>query len=278
MHAELSTPQANQVVLDIAIPPCPKTLTSVLREVSSPTASFATLSQLINRDAGIVAPLLKLANSAHVGLSKKVDSVFQALSVLGMQTTVNLVHNISVRQNIGQNPQHFETFWERSSLEARIAENVASKFPSIKISDAYLATLFHDAAIPILIMRFPKYAEVMKAQLKPGMCVSKTENEVFYTNHAVVGNLLTRNWMLPSHISKAILYHHDLAIFESKDLPEVCDLIGIMHIAQYIADEHLDTEPKEWYRFERAVLKHLELSPQEFSELKSDLLTELRGE
>ncbi len=207
MQAELSTQSNANVLMSITIPPCPKTLTSVMKESTSPTVSFASLAHLIIQDAGIVAPLLKLANSAQIGLSKKVDSVFQALNVLGMQTTLNLVHNISVRQNIGHNPQLFESFWERSSLEAHIAEKLARKFPSVKASDAYLATLFHDSAIPILIMKFPKYAEIMKDQLKPGICVSQAENDLFYTNHAVVGNLLTRNWMLSSHISQAILHH-----------------------------------------------------------------------
>ncbi len=278
MYAQATIQPSANVLNDISIPPCPKTLSSVMQESTSPTVSFASLAQLIIQDAGIVAPLLKLANSAHIGLSKKVDSVFQALNVLGMQTTLNLVHNISVRQNIGKNPQHFETFWERSSLEAHIAEKLARKFPSVKASDAYLATLFHDSAIPILIMKFPKYAEVMKEQLKPGMCVSQAENDLFYTNHAVVGNLLTRNWMLPSHISQAILHHHELSIFNAEEASATCDLIGIMHMAQYIADVHLHAEPKEWFRFERAVLKHLSLSTQEFSEMRNDMLEYLNDE
>ncbi|MEI7841941.1 MAG: HDOD domain-containing protein [Gallionellaceae bacterium] len=278
MHAELSHQQTKNILMDIAIPPCPSTLTTILRETQNPTTDFASLALLINQDAGILGPLLKLANSSHVGLSKKVSSAFQALSVLGMQNTLNLVQNISIRQSVGGDSQRFESFWERSTLEALIAEKVARKLPNVNKSDAYLATLFHDCGIPILMMKFPKYAEVMREQSRLGVCLSKTENDIFYTNHTVIGNMLTRNWMLPAHISKAILHHHDLLVFNSDETPEVCDLIGVMHIAQYIVDEHFNAEPKEWHRFERGVLKHFAIASQELLEIKNDLLAYLNDE
>ncbi len=278
MYAELSQQQTENVLMGIAIPPCPSTLTAILREAKNPAVDFASLSLLINQDAGIVGPLLKLANSSQVGLNKKVGSVFQALSVLGMQNTINLVQNIAIRQSIGDDAERFESFWERSTIEAHLAEKVARKLPNINKADAYLATLFHDCGIPILMMKFPRYAEVMREQSRLGLCISKSEGDIFYTNHTVIGNMLTRNWMLPAHISKAILLHHELSAFNSGEAPEVCDLIGVMHIAQYIADEHFNAEPKEWHRFERTVLKHFALSSQELLEIKNDLLADLNDE
>lgn len=252
-----------------------------MREAKRPSTSLAGLSHLISRDAGVVGPLLKLANSPFIGLKSKVTSVFQAISVLGVQNTLNLVHNIALRQGIGGGSQSFEKFWERSSLTATIAEKIAAKFHNISRDDAYIATLFHDCGIPVLMMKFPEYRETVMAQCKLGKSICNIENEVFSTSHAVVGGILTRSWMLPDYICKAILYHHDPAIFASaggKARTNVCDLIGLIHMAECVADEHLFVRDKEWHQFEQEILKYFEMSVQEFSEIKGDVLAYLNGE
>jgi HD-like signal output (HDOD) protein len=92
--------------------------------------------------------------------------------------------------------------------------------------------------------------------------------------------MLTRSWMLPVQVCKAILYHHDNTVFSSSSEtiePEICSLIGIVHMAEYIVDEHLNAK-SEWHQFEREVLRHFEMSGQEFFELKQDILAFLSGE
>ena len=281
MHAELSNDITLQTLKGISIPPCPASLTSIMREAKHPATDFAKLSHLISRDAGVVGPLLKLANSPFVGLRNKVTSVFQAVSVLGMQNTLNLVQNISLRQSLGGGSQSFDKFWERSSLAAGIAEKIAVKLPPISKDDAYLAALFHDCGIPVLMMKFPEYRQTVMAQHQLGKSICDVENDIFSTSHATVGHMLTRSWMLPAVISEAILHHHDATIFTATGEhigADVCNLIGIVHMAECIADEHLNVRDKEWPQFEQGVLKHFEMSAQEFSELKGDILALLNDE
>jgi len=280
-NATLANQAADKILSGITIPPCPASLTSILREAKHPSADFNSLARLISRDAGIVGPLLKLANSPFVGLRSKVTSVLQAISVLGMKNTVNLVQNISLRQSLGGDSPTFEKFWERSSLSASIAEKVAAKFPSVSKDDAYLVALFHDCGIPVLMMKFPEYRETVIKHSQQGMSICDIENDYFSTSHTVVGNMLTRSWMLPAHISQAILYHHDPTIFSSSGGlvdSNVCSLIAILHMAECITDEHLLVREMEWPIFERDVLKHFELSAQDFIEIKGDILAFLNGE
>lgn len=272
---QLSNDITDQALLGITIPPCPASLTSIMREAKHPAVDLASLAQLISRDAGIVGPLLKLANSPFIGLRTKVTSVLHAINVLGIQNTVNLVQNIALRQSLGGNSPQFDKFWERSSLSATIAEKVAAKFPTVSRDDAYLAALFRDCGIPVLMMKFPDYREAVMAQSQKNQALCDIENSTFSTTHTIVGHMLTRSWMLPSHISHAILYHHDTTIFTSKSTrtdTSVFNLIGIMHMAECIADEHLLVRDKEWPLFERDVLKHFEMSAQDFAELKGDIL------
>lgn len=270
-----------QVLNGILIPPCPASLTSIMREAKSSRAELSKLAHLISQDAGVVGPLLKLANSPFIGLKSKATSVLQAVSVLGIQSTLNLVQNIALRQSLSGGSQSFEKFWERSSLTATVAEKVAAKFLNISKDDAYIAALFHDCGIPVLMMKFPEYRDAVMALCRQGKSICDVENVLFSTSHAIVGNMLTRSWMLPAHVCKAILYHHDQSIFSSASETigeEVRDLIAIIHMAECITDEHLHEREMEWPQYEQNVLKHFEISVQEFSELKGDILAYLNGE
>lgn len=280
MHAELTSDITEQVLKGIAIPPCPSSLTLIMREARNPSADFASIAQLIARDAGFVGPLLKLANSPFIGLRSKVTSVFQAVSVLGLQNTLNLVQNIGLRQSMGNGEQSFEKFWERSSLSATIAEKLATKFPGVSKDDAYIAALFHDCGIPVLMMKFPNYREAVMAQCKQGKSICAVENDIFSTCHTVVGNMLTRSWLLPAQVSQAILHHHEPGVFDEmkKEVgDDALNLIGIVHMAECIVDEHLNVRDKEWVLFEHAVLTHFEMTTREFTELKEDIINYLNG-
>lgn len=270
-----------QILNGILIPPCPASLTSIMREAKRPTAEISKIAQMISQDAGIVGPLLKLANSPFIGLRSKVTSVLQAVNVLGLQNTLNLVQNIALRQNLGGGSQSFEKFWERSSLTATVAQKIAAKFPNIPKDDAYIAALFHDSGIPVLMMKFPDYRDAVMTLCKQGKPICEVENEIFSTSHAVVGNMLTRSWMLPAQVCKAILYHHDQNIFSSgaeNTGDDVLDLIGIIHMAECVTDEHLHVRDKEWPQFEEHVLGHFSISGNEFAELKGDMLAYLNGD
>lgn len=280
-NAELPTNLTDQVLNGLFIPPCPATLTAIMQEAAQPETNLNRIAQLINQDAGMVAPLLKLANSPYVGLRTKVTSVLQATSVLGMQNTLNLVKNIALRQSLKGDGQSFEKFWERSTLTATIAAKMTVRFPSVSADDAYVAALFHDCGIPVLMLKFPDYRTTVMNGNKAGIPLIETENTQFMTNHAVVGNLMTRIWGLPSRVHQAILHHHDASIFPApKDSAKraVCDLIGLIHMAEFVVDEHLHVIDREWPGVARAVLRHFELSEAEFAELKSDMLAYLNGE
>jgi HD-like signal output (HDOD) protein len=281
IQQELAREATEKTLLGLSIPACPDSLTSIMRTAKQPDVDFGRLAQLISRDAGVAGPLLKLANSPYVGLRNKATSVLQAINVLGIQNTLNLVQNISLRQSIGGNSPSLDKFWEQSSLTATIAEKVASNFNGISKDDAYLTALFHDCGIPLLMMKFSEYNEKVTTHSKSGRLICDIENEHFSTTHPIVGNMLTRSWMLPSQISKAILHHHDTTIFTdtSGDIEiSVRNLIALIHMAECIAEEHLLVRDKSWPEFEKDVLEHFEISQQEFNELKGDILAFLNGE
>lgn len=281
MHAEVNMNAAEQVLNGIHLPPCPATLMAVMKEARSDDVDLGSIARLIVQDVGLSAPMLKLANSPYFGLRTKVSSIQHAVSVLGTRNTVNLLSNIALRANVVPNVPNLTEFWDRSSLTALAASHIAAQIPGMSRDDAYTVGLFHDCGIPVLMQKFPDYVEKIGEMTRISGNICPAENEAYSTTHAVVGSLLARNWLLPQQMCRAILLHHDLTIFASASdyqSIEICNWIGVIHAAEYIVDSHLQLNNDSWAIWQPHVLKHLQFSEREFSDLRSDVVAVLSGD
>lgn len=281
MHAEVKMNAAEQVLNGIHLPPCPATLMAVMTEARSDGADLGRIAKLIVQDAGLSAPMLKLANSPYFGLRTKVSSIQHAVSVLGTRNTVNLLSNIALRANVVPNVSNLTECWDRSSLTALAASHIAAQIPGMSRDDAYTVGLFHDCGIPVLMQKFPDYVDNIGELTRISGNICQAENERYSTTHAIVGSLLARNWLLPQQMCRAILSHHDLTIFASvSDYQsiEICNWISVIHAAEYIADSHLNQNNDSWAIWQPRVLKHLQFSEREFADLRSDVVAVLSGD
>jgi len=272
---------------NLSIPPCPALLQEVMKLARHPDVEPEKVAAAVRRDAAMTASLLQLANSPLSGIRNPLTSVSHAISFLGLKATLNLMNNVALRQSMEDGSRRFAKFWERSSLcaavAAQLARKIVSNSPGFELSpdDTYTTALFHDCGIPMLMRHFPGYRETVMAKSCQGKNIHEVENTHFSTTHAIVGSMLARSWFLPQFICQAILHHHDTTIFPfpgEQIGQDVCRLIGIVYMAELIVDEHLCQENPEWERVETEVLPCLGLSMQEFGEMKEDLLCFLNGE
>lgn len=281
MHFESDSKAAEQVLNGIHLPPCPASLLAAMKEARSPDADMGRIVRLIGQDVGLSAPMLKLANSPYFGLRNKASSVQQAVAVLGLRNTVNLLSNVALRANVMPKLAGMDEFWDRSSMTALAASRIAAQVPGTSCDDAYTVGLFHDCGIPVLMQKYPDYIENVDEISRISGNICETENTCYSTTHAVVGNLLARNWLLPPNMCRAILRHHDLTVFASvtdQNSIEICNWTSIVQAAGYIVDSHLGLNNEGWATWQTPVLKHLQFSWQEFDELRSDILGALSGD
>jgi len=281
MHAELDINIAERVLSGIHLPPCPAVLLAAMKEARSTDTDPGRMARLIGQDAGLSAPMLKLANSPYFGLRNKVSSIQQAVTVLGLKNTVNLLSNIALRTAVAPHLPGMNEFWNRSSMTALAASSIAAQVPGVSCGDAYTVGLFHDCGTPVLMQKYPGYLEDIDnmSRISGNICIA--ENLCYSTTHAIVGNLLARSWLLPPNICRAILRHHDLTIFSSvtdQASIEICNWISIIQAAEYIVDSHLHLRNDGWAMWQPLALEHLQFSKQEFDELRSDITSVLSAD
>lgn len=248
-------------------------------EICQPVVDFTKLVKLINGDVSLAASMLKTANSPYFALRKKVSSVQQAVSVLGLKNLMQIVTGVALKNALGGNKISMQKFWDRSNFIAVVASLLASRLHGVSREDAYTLGLFHDCGIPVLMHKFSSYEENLAVTNQSAGMVVAIEEQHYATNHAVVGGILARNWYLPEHISQAIRVHHDHSIFTHPDdrtTPAVCALVAITQVADHIVATTMEmTSDAEWLVNGQAAQDYLGLNPEEMAEITEDALAEL---
>lgn len=255
-------------VRNIGIPPRPAILDQISREIAKSDPDFNRLADLVGSDVALSASLIKVANSPYYGFSKKVRSVQDALLVLGLNVTVRTIAGLSL-QNVFKRIPSLERFWDASACTARVSGWLAQQLPKalrIRAEDAYTFGLFRDCGIPVLMIPFPEYREILqKANSEVALAFTAVEDEALSINHAIVGSELAENWLLPDEIHQAIRYHHDLSALQP-DLPAgiaiaTQRLIALAQLAEYLIQQHSDlNHTMEWSKLGAACLAVLGLA------------------
>ncbi len=207
----------------------------------------------IGSDVGLSAAVLKTVNSPFFGLKKKISSVTQAVSLLGLKSVERLVTGIMLRTTFVGATRTLERFWDNAEKSAGIAAHIALSLPRGPRDDAYSFGLFHNAAIPILNQRYPDYGQTLTLAAETGdRPMTEIEDERHAVNHASLGFLIARAWFLPPVICEGILRHHDPEVFNSSDniSPQALTLIAITYLAEHLNDEYVlmgEHSPMESY-------------------------------
>lgn len=263
---------------DIGIPPRPTILARIENEMRKDEPDFKLLADIISTDMGLAASVIKVSNSAYFGVGRRVRTILEALLVLGLKLTVTTIAGISIQRAFPNLP-NLDRFWEASSCMARVCGWLAQRLRGrvkFRSEDAYTFGLFRDCGIPVLMVPFPEYREILKQAEADGMRLfTAIEDESLSINHAIVGAELAEDWMLPAEISEGIRYHHygpaidgDVAAI----IPENASrYIALTLVAQHLIQCYTDLYPdQEWGKLGATSLALLQIAPEELAVLEAD--------
>ena len=259
--------EADKIVRDIGIPPCPAILTKLLKEMRQDEPDYNKASKLISADVSLSAAMLKTVNSPFFGLRTKATSVNQALQLMGLRNTVEIVTGLLLRQvfPIGNNAA-METFWQTSSGIAEVAAQLVRPLGIRNRDEAYTFALFRDCGVPLMIRQFPTYANFIKvSQLDQERSITADEVDEFGLDHASLGAKIAQSWSLPEEIYLAILNHHEYPLLRGGSVPEgICKLVALALAAEWIYTRHnVGSKCKEWSQCGEGALEALGISEAE---------------
>lgn len=261
----------------IKIPPQPQIMVDLQIESAMPDVSLDKIAEIISRDIGISGAAIKVINSPFFGMRGKVTSIRHALSLLGLQNTVNIVNGLAVRNTLSyQSLLEMTEVWDNSIDVAMACAAIAKILGIAAVDEAYSFGLFHDCGIPLLMEKFENYTHVLKqASAKSTRRVTDIENDAFGTNHSVVGYYVAKAWHLPDYLSRGIADHHKTEpIFSEKFAynPQTKNLLAVLKLAENtcFSNKHLGhvDEHQEFSQIKHDLLIYLGLSEYDFEDIQ----------
>jgi len=243
------------------IPAQPRVLDELRRHLQKKEFDIRVLTRVINSDPGMVAMLFKACNNAAYRRHQPFNSVEAILHAVGVRQTFNLVQAIALAslQDPKKNREIYEAFWSRSQAIGQLAMLVADEritVCNIFPDQAYLAGMFHDCGVPLLMRRFPTYCAEMRLN-EPGRWIELAEEDKkFSADHCVVGALIARHWNLPEFICDAIRNHHDIM---SMGQHASRSMVAILQMAMHLYYRDQAVSNPEWEAVQDEVLGELGL-------------------
>ncbi len=219
------------------LPSLPHILLRLVEVCNRDDSSINDISRIIDKDTSLCAKVLRMINSTYYGLSKRITSIEQALTLLGIDTIRNIAISASVNQAFGKiegsGVFNMKVFWRHSLSCGILAKLIAKKVAYPAAEEAFLTGVLHDAGKLVLWANFTKtYTEILESS-NGQWDLMLAEERRHGATHSEVGSWLIKKWKLQSFMSDAILYHHEAVDRIHSALP----LVKIVYCANLLCPE-----------------------------------------
>jgi putative nucleotidyltransferase with HDIG domain len=195
-----------------AVPSLPQLYTKLDETINHPRSSIADIAKVLSEDQGLAARILKLANSPLFGYFSRIDTITQAVTIIGIQQVRDLALAISVMgifKDVPKDLISMDRFWRHSIGCALAARTLASSLREANLERFFVAGILHDIGRLVLFMRLPELCrETIEIASRDQRRMNEVERELIGFDHADLGGALLRLWKLPSRVVEPVEYHH----------------------------------------------------------------------
>jgi putative nucleotidyltransferase with HDIG domain len=191
------------------LPAVPMIATKIIKLIDDPHTNAEDLQKVIIADQALATRMLRMANSAFYGVRQKIDTISEAISIMGFNTIRILTLAISTRELYKRFGIIEQKLWEHS-LGVSIASGLlAEESPSLKKEEVVVAGLLHDIGKVIMDNSQPeKFTLLTRRVYDERAPFYVLEQEVFGFGHAEAGFFLLEKWGFPVRLCNVISQHH----------------------------------------------------------------------
>jgi HD-like signal output (HDOD) protein len=204
--------------------------------INDPESSLLDVASILERDAGLAAGILRLANSAYFRSGAPVVSISQAASLLGMLQIHDFALGTVVMRAFPPIPaelMNIRRFWHNSMVAAGGARHLANAGEYLDSGRLFLLGLLAQVGRLAIWMTLPEDSHAMLAQVDGKLLdLSGCERARLGFDYAEVGAELLTAWDLPQELVTPIRAHVQPDLFESE--PNAIN--AMVHVAVCIAD------------------------------------------
>lgn len=214
------------------LPSLPAAALKVMKETESSTSNASSIAQILAQDQALSARVLRLANSAYYGLTRKVTNLQESVVVLGMRCVRNLCMVAATYPWMSRKLDGYclgpRELWTHSFGAALGAQLFARLSGKCSEDQAFTAGLLHDIGkVALSVWLENKTALVAQYATQAQVPFDEAERKILGYDHCQVGEHLAISWNLPDDIVQSVRWHHDPDSMEKTNPIVDCVHLGV---------------------------------------------------
>lgn len=215
--------------------PIPQIALKIIRLLEEGDYTLKDLSEELKSDQVLSAKSLRLCNSVMMGAKKRIDTIDQAILLLGGSNLLKIVVSAAVESFFLQKEGGYSLMRGglfRHALGVANAAKAISSFTGRSEPDkAYTAGLLHDIGKVVLDQYFMRSFSLFYQHSPVDSYDFVTlERQALNIDHLEVGKRLALKWHLPENLTEAIEFHH---YPEKAEIDK--DLVHIVYLADLLS-------------------------------------------
>ncbi|MDK2778630.1 MAG: HDOD domain-containing protein [Pseudomonadota bacterium] len=216
------------------LPHIPRVVQELIESFRDDDVSIDEISRKVAMDQALTAKVLRLANSAHYGVSHTIANPHDAIMLLGLGTLRTMVL-ASGMTTAFRAPAGFDQkkFWRDAFAVAALSRWIAAYVPGCDKETAFTCGMLHSIGSLLIRVVMPKEAQSMDEAEAMGGKRHTLESGQLGFNYADVGAELAKRWKFPDDIQAAVLEQN----YADLDRPYSV-LAGVLYIARYLHQAH----------------------------------------
>lgn len=216
------------------VPQVPEVVRTLISQLNDPNANFSDIAKNIEKEQIISLKVLRLVNSAHFGLSKKIGSIDNAVGMLGMSKLKTLVIASGIVSSVPDIPNFdIKTFWADSFNTATYAKWLAEQ-ANIEESDmVFTAGLLNALGTILLYLGDSKAANEIQQHVKAGENRYQYEQKRLGFTTLEVCTELCKRWHFSDELVDTVAQSGNPLEAEDVSLPACA-----VYIARYISESN----------------------------------------
>lgn len=227
-------PKLERIVTTIeAIPSLPQTVLHILTTIDSEDSTIDEIARTIKKDQALTVNILKIGNSAFYGNLGQVNTVRQAIVLMGLRQLKNIVLSQTVFRFYGTNSTTGFSrmdLWAHSAVTAFLSMQLCrDAFISDPDGAGVVGGLIHDIGKVVVDRYLPaEFARVVHLVQETKVSFRTAEKRVLGYTHDQIGAALLKKWHFPNQLVAPVLFHH--APWKDPDFPQISTAVFYANI------------------------------------------------
>ena len=224
------------------LPNVPDVVRELIIALRDPNADYNAIAAKVAQDQTLSLKILRLVNSSHFALSRKVSSIDEAVVLLGMEKLNTLVIASGFSNSASKiDGLDLKAFWKDCFMVASIATWLAHRTEDVEEDIAFTTGIIYNIGRLLLHLAAPQDAMAIQSLVKDkkaSRIAAEMERLSFTTQDA--GKALLDMWNFPAELGIAIQqYKRPLGYDDPSPLSAILNLANYLNGAR-VNNRHVD--------------------------------------